>query len=352
MYILLAILIFGLLIIVHELGHFIAAKSLGVKVNEFSVCMGPPIVQKTFGETTYSLRCIPIGGFCAMEGEDEASENPRAFTSAKWWKRLIILAAGPFMNFLAGFIIIALVFSGAEAFGTPTVESVYPDSAMEEAGVLPGDTLYSVDGQRVYLDSDVSLLLSRLRSERTDLVVKRDGQKVSLSDVLIEKREFEVDGETRLLYGINLMTEPASFGALMRNSWYSCIDFSRMVWMGLSDLITGRAGLGDVGGPVTIVHTMSETGKAAETTAAGIQNVFYLAAFIAVNLAVMNLLPIPALDGGRIFFLLVTVLLETLLRRKINPKYEGYIHAAGMVLLLGLMAFITFHDVWMLVFKK
>ena len=352
MYILLAILIFGLLIIVHELGHFIAAKSLGVKVNEFSVCMGPPIVQKTFGETTYSLRCIPIGGFCAMEGEDEASENPRAFTSAKWWKRLIILAAGPFMNFLAGFIIIALVFSGAEAFGTPTVESVYPNSAMEEAGVLPGDTLYSVDGQRVYLDSDVSLLLSRLRSERTDLVVKRDGQKVSLSDVLIEKREFEVDGETRLLYGINLMTEPASFGALMRNSWYSCIDFSRMVWMGLSDLITGRAGLGDVGGPVTIVHTMSETGKAAETTAAGIQNVFYLAAFIAVNLAVMNLLPIPALDGGRIFFLLVTVLLETLLRRKINPKYEGYIHAAGMVLLLGLMAFITFHDVWMLVFKK
>ncbi len=352
MYILLAILIFGLLIIVHEFGHFIAAKSLGVKVNEFSVCMGPALIQKTVGETTYSLRAIPIGGFCAMEGEDEASDNPRAFTSAKWWKRLIILVAGSFMNFLAGFVIIMLVFSGAQAFGTPQIESVYPGSAMEEAGVLPGDTLCSIDGQRVYLDSDVSLLLSRLRTDRADLVVKRNGEKITLSNALIEKREFEVDGEKRLLYGINLHVEEATFGALLRNSWYSCVDFSRMVWMGLSDLITGRAGLRDVGGPVTIVHTMSETGKAASTTAAGVQNVFYLAAFIAVNLAVMNMLPIPALDGGRVFFLLVTTVLEMFLRRKINPKYEGYIHAAGMILLLALMAFITFHDVWMLVFKK
>ena len=352
MYILLAILIFGLLIIVHELGHFITAKSLGVKVNEFSVCMGPPIVQKTFGETTYSLRCIPIGGFCAMEGEDEASDSPRAFTSAKWWKRLIILIAGSLMNFLAGFVIIALVFSGAEAFGTPRIDSVYPGSCIEEAGLQPGDEFYSIDGQRVYLDSDVSLLLGRLRSDRTDLVVKRDGKKISMPNVLIERRPVTVDGEERLLYGVNLQVEEASFGALMRNSWYSCIDFSRMVWMGLSDLVTGRAGLKDVGGPVTIVHTMSETGKAASTTAEGIQNVFYLAAFIAVNLAVMNMLPIPALDGGRVFFLLVTTVAEKLLRRKIDPRYEGYIHAAGMILLLAFMAFITFHDVWMLIFKR
>lgn len=352
MYILLAILIFGLLIIVHELGHFIAAKALGVKVNEFAVCMGPAIVQKTVGETTYSLRAIPIGGFCAMEGEDEASDNPRAFTSAKWWKRLIILAAGAFMNFVAGFVIISLVFAGAQGFGTPQVESVYPGSAMEEAGVRAGDVIWCVNGQRVYLDSDVSLLLSRLRSDRTDLVVKRGGARVVLADSLIEQREFEVDGEKRMLYGINLHVQEASFGALLRHSWYSCIDFSRMVWMGLSDLITGRAGLNDVGGPVTIVHTMSESGKAAPNAAAGIQNVFYLAAFIAVNLAVMNMLPIPALDGGRIFFLLVTLVLEKLLHRKIDPKYEGYIHAAGMILLLAFMAFITFHDVWMLLFKK
>ncbi len=352
MYILLAILIFGLLIIVHELGHFIAAKLLGVKVNEFSVCMGPPIVQKTVGETTYSLRCIPIGGFCAMEGEDETSDNPRAFTSAKWWKRLIILVAGSFMNFLAGFVIIALVFSGVEAFGSPAVESVYPNSSMEEAGILPGDVIYSVDGQRVFLESDVSLLLGRLRSDRTDLVILRGGQKVKLSNVLIEKREFENEGKTEQLYGVRFQVEEATFGRLVKYSFYRSIDYCRMVWMGLGDLITGRARLDEASGPVGMIHYMSETGKSASTTAEGIQNVFYFASIIAVNLAVVNLLPIPALDGGRIFLLIVTVLLETILRRKINPKYEGYIHAAGMILLLGFMAFITFHDVWMLIFKK
>ena len=352
MYILLAILIFGLLIIVHELGHFIAAKSLGVKVNEFSVCMGPPIVQKTVGETTYSLRCIPIGGFCAMEGEDETSDNPRAFTSAKWWKRIIILVAGSFMNLLTGFLIIMLVYSSAVAFNTAKIDSFYPNSALEEGGLQVGDTLYSVDGHRIYLASDVSMLFERVPDDRADLVVLRDGQKVRFPDFLLEKREYEDDGEKQMLYGIRLGHEDATFGRLVKYSFYRSIDYCRMVWMGLGDLLTGRATMNDMGGPVTIVHIMSEQGKSADTTAAGIQNVFYVAAFIAVNLAVMNMLPIPALDGGRVFLLLVTTVLEKLLRRKIDPKYEGYIHAAGMILLLGFMAFITFHDVWMLVFKK
>ena len=352
MYILLAILIFGALIFVHELGHFLAAKSLGVKVNEFAICMGPAIVQKTVGETTYSLRCIPIGGYCAMEGEDAASDNPRAFTSAKWWKRLIILVAGSFMNFLAGFLIITLVFSSAEGFRTTRIESVLPDSAMEEGGLLAGDTIWSIDGQRVYLASDVELFLDRLREPETEITVLRDGEKKTFSNFFVERREFEQDGKKELKYGVVLGAEDATFGRLLRNSWYSCIDFCRMVWMGLSDLITGRAGLKDMGGPVTIVHTMNETGKAAENTAEGVLNVLYLAAFIAVNLAVMNMLPIPALDGGRVFLLLVTTAIEAITRKKIDPKYEGYIHAAGMVLLLAFMAFITFHDVWMLIFKK
>lgn len=351
MYILLAILIFGLLIIVHELGHFIAAKALGVKVNEFSVCMGPAIVQKTVGETTYSLRAIPIGGFCAMEGEDEVSDNPRAFTRAKWWKRMIILVAGSFMNFVAGFVIVTLVFCTAQGFATSRIESFYPNSAIEEGGLRTGDTFYSIDGQRVYLSSDVSMLLERSGDSQMYIVVLRDGEKLAFPGFRAERRTFEINGEKQLLYGMNLAYEEATFGRLLRNSWYSCVDFSRMVWMGLSDLITGRAGLRDLGGPVTIVHAMSESGKAAPTTAAGVQNVFYLAAFIAVNLAVMNMLPIPALDGGRVFALLVTAALERILRRKIDPKYEGYIHAAGMVLLLLFMAFVTFHDVWMLLFR-
>ncbi len=351
MYILLAILIFGVLIFVHELGHFIAAKSLGVKVNEFAICMGPALLQKTVGETTYSLRCIPIGGYCAMEGEDEASDNPRAFTSAKWWKRLIILAAGAFMNFAAGFLIVLLLFSSAQGFSTPQIAQFYPESPMEQHGLQEGDTFLSIDGSRVFTSNDVKMLLDRNTTGSCELVVLRDGEKLSLSDFTLEKKEFETESGKALLYGFTLGYEEATPGVVLRNSWYQCLDFSRMVWMGLEDLITGRAGLSDMGGPVTIVHTMSETGKAAATTAEGMLDVFYLAAFIAVNLAVMNLLPIPALDGGRIFFLLVTAALEAILGRKINPKYEGYIHGAGMILLLLFMAFITFHDVWMLIFR-
>ena len=352
MYILLAIISFGVLIFVHELGHFLAAKALGVKVNEFSVCMGPALLQKTVGETTYSLRCIPIGGYCAMEGEDEESDSPRAFTNAKWWKRIIILVAGSFMNLLTGFLIIMLVYSSAVAFNNAKIDSFYPNSALEEGGLQVGDTLYSVDGHRIYLASDVSMLFERVPDDRADLVVLRDGQKVRFPDFLLEKREYEDDGEKQMLYGIRLGYEDATFDRLLKQSWYGCLDFARMVWMGLGDLLTGRATMNDMGGPVTIVHIMSEQGKTADTTAAGIQNVFYVAAFIAVNLAVMNMLPIPALDGGRVFLLLVTTVLEKLLHRKIDPKYEGYIHAAGMILLLGFMAFITFHDVWMLLFKK
>lgn len=351
MYILLAILVFGILIFVHELGHFIAAKLLGVKVNEFAICMGPAIVQKTVGETTYSLRCIPIGGYCAMEGEDEASDSPRAFTSARWWKRLIILAAGSFMNFVTGFVIVLLVFSSAQAFSTAQIVEFSPDSPMQAQGLQVGDTFYSMDGERVYNSSNVKMLLSRNTTGVCDLVILRDGEKVSMPDFVLEQREYETENGKEMLYGFTLGYEEATPAVVLRNSWYACVDFCRLVRMGLQDLITGRAGLSDMGGPVTIVHTMSETGKAAKTTADGLLNVFYLSAFIAVNLAVMNMLPIPALDGGRIFFLLVTVVLEAIFRRKIDPKYEGYIHGAGMVLLLLFMAFITFHDVWMLIFR-
>ncbi len=351
MYIILAILIFGILIFVHELGHFLTAKATGVKVNEFAICMGPVLWKKTVGETTYSLRCIPIGGFCAMEGEDVRSENPRAFTSARWWKRFLILVAGAAMNYLLGLVIVTILFSPAKGFYVPTIDSFFPDSPMQAAGLMEGDTFYSIDGERVYVYQDVSMLLERNTTGQAELVVERDGKKVKLSAFPLEKKEYDIDGEKQLRYGMNLGAIETGLGVHLKNSWYTCLDFSRMVRMGLADLLTGRVGLSDMGGPVTIVHTMSESGKAAQSTAEGLQNVLYLAAFIAVNLAVMNLLPIPALDGGRIFFLLVTTLLEFVLRRKINPKYEGYIHAGGMILLLMFMAFITFHDVWMLIFR-
>lgn len=350
LYILLAILIFGLLIFTHELGHFLTAKLFGVRVNEFSVCMGPALWKKTVGETTYALRCIPIGGYCAMEGEDESSDDPRAFTSAKAWKRAIILAAGAAMNFVTGLLILAVMYSTVSGFHVPVITDFYPDCPLEsEQGLQVGDELYKIDGRRVYQYSNVSTLLSRNTTGVYDLVVRRDGKLVQLDDFVMEKQAYVQDGQTVYLYGVYFGTEAKTAATVVKQAWYSALDFARMVWMSLEDLIHGLVSIDDVSGPVGIVSTIAETGKTSETTAAAALNIAYLGAFIAVNLAVMNLLPIPALDGGRIFCLAITWILEKLLRRKLNPKYEGYIHAAGMILLLLFIGFVSMKDIWKLI---
>ncbi len=350
LYILLAILIFGLLIFTHELGHFMAAKLFGVRVNEFSVCMGPAIWKKTVGETTYALRCIPIGGYCAMEGEDETSEDPRAFTSAKAWKRAIILAAGAAMNFVTGILVLVVMYSTVSGFNVPVIADFYPDCPLEsETGLHVGDELYRIDGRRVYQYSNVGTLLSRNTTGVYDLVVRRDGKLVELSDFPMQKQAYTQDGQTVYLYGLYFGSEEKTASTVVKHAWYGALDFARMVWMSLEDLVQGMVSLDDVSGPVGIVSTIAETGKASETSTAAAMNIAYLGAFIAVNLAVMNLLPIPALDGGRIFFLLITWVLEKLLRRKLDPKYEGYIHAAGMILLLAFIAFVSLKDIWKLI---
>lgn len=350
LYILLAILIFGILIITHELGHFAAAKLFHVRVNEFSVCMGPAIFQKKIGETTYALRCIPIGGYCAMEGEDEASEDPRAFTSARPWKRAVILVAGSAMNFVAGLLILIAMYSAVVGFTTTEITNFYPDCPLQsEEGLQVGDTLYRIDGRRVYLYSDISMLMSRNQTGVFDLEVKRDGQIVKLEDFPMNKQAYSEDGETVYRYGLYFGFEDKTVGSVLKNAWYSALDFARMVWMSLSDLIRGFVSVNDMSGPVGIVSVIAETGRSSETAGAAALNISYLGAFIAVNLAVMNMLPIPALDGGRVFFLVITAALEKLFKRKIDPKYEGYIHAAGMVLLLVFIAFITLKDIWKLI---
>lgn len=352
MYILIAILIFGVLILTHELGHFVTAKLCGVRVNEFSIFMGPALYQKTVGETVYSVRCIPIGGFCAMEGEDETSDDPRAFTSAKGWKRAIILAAGSLMNFVTGLVILVVMYSAVSGFATAKISDFYENCPLQaENGLQVGDVFYKIDGERVYLYSDVSMLLGRNDTGVYDVVVKRDGKFVKLEDFEMVPRAYEENGETVFRYGLYFGYEDKTVGTVLKNAWYSSLDFVRMVRMSLQDLVSGLVNLDDMSGPVGIVSVIAETGESAESASAAALNIAYLAAFIAVNLAVMNLLPIPALDGGRIFFLIVTVILEKILRRKIDPKYEGYIHAAGMILLLVFIAFITFKDIWKLIVR-
>ena len=346
-YILIAILLFGVLIVVHEAGHFTAAKLCGVRVNEFAVGMGPAIIKRKKGETDYSLRCIPIGGYCAMAGEDEESEDPRAFTNQPAWKRLIILVAGSLMNFLLGMLIIAILFAPAQAFISPVIAS-FADNCPYDGPLQVGDRFYSVDGHRIYQYYDFTDYMDK-NGPVHDIVVIRDGHRFKLDDFSMEKLLYE--GETQKRYGFSFGYEEATFIVKFRNVWNTSMEFVRWVWAGLAELVSGNVSVNDISGPVGIVDMIAETGEQAESTSDAFYSIFYLGAFIAINLAVMNMLPIPALDGGRVFLLIVTAVIEKIIGKKLDPKYEGYIHAAGMVLLLAFMAFIMFNDVLKL-FRK
>ncbi len=348
-YILLAILIFGILIGIHEWGHFTAARLCGVRVLEFSLGMGPALWQREGRQgTKISLRALPIGGFCAMEGEDDDSEDPAAFCNAPAWKRLIILVAGSAMNYLFGLLLILLVFAQMEAFATPTITGFMADCPYEgEDGLMVGDTFWKINGERIYFSSDVSTYLARRTGDTSDITVIRDGKKVTLEDYPMVQREYidEETGETVMKYGLYFGVKETGAGAKLRYAWYCARDFVRMVRLGLTDLITGAVGLNQMSGVVGIVGMIADVGTQSPTVTDGLLNVAYLSAFIAINLAVMNLLPLPALDGGRVFFLVVTWLLERILRRKIEPKYEGVINTAGLVALMGLMVYVMYNDI-------
>lgn len=340
-----AILLFSLLIFVHELGHFLAAKLSGVQVNEFAMFMGPALVKWQRGETQYSIRCIPIGGYCAMEGENEDTDNPRSFQKAAWWKRLIILVAGAAMNFIIGFLLLSITFAPVKQVNVPVIESVREGcTVVSETGLHLGDRILEVDGEKIYLSSDFSTILSLNPGDTHDVVVERDGKKVELKDFYMQKHLFP--GEEIERYGFFFGTESLSFFGRIHYTWLETMNMVRMVRLSLVMLLTGKAGFNDMAGPVGILKIMSDTAAASPSFLDAIINLLYFGGFIAINLAVMNLLPIPALDGCRVVGLLLTTAIEAVIRRKVNPKYEGYIHGIGMVLLLVLMAVVTFKDIF------
>lgn len=347
MYIILAILIFGILIITHELGHFVAAKACGVRVLEFSVGMGPQLIGRQRGETLYSLRLFPIGGFCAMEGEDGDSDDPRSFNSQSAVKRIVILAAGAAMNFLAGFILLLIVFSRASGFSSPQISGFMDGCPYEgEQALMAGDTIYKIDGHRIYFSTNISDYMTRSDSDYHDIVVLRDGKKVRLDNFYMPLREYtRDDGTTEMKYGLYFELAPAGFASNIKYSWYCSLDFARMIWRSLGDLVGGRVGLGELSGPVGVVDAVNEAAKQESSFVDALMQVLYLFALIAVNLAIMNMLPIPALDGGRIFFLIVTLIIEKITRRKLDPKYEGWINSAAFALLMVLMVAVMFNDI-------
>lgn len=349
-FILAAILIFGLLIAVHEFGHFITAKLCGVRVNEFAIGMGPLIWQKEKGETLYSLRALPVGGYCAMEGEDEDTGDERSFVRQGFFKKLLILAAGSLMNFLSGVCILLVLYSSAAAFMIDTVVGLAPEFAQTgENGLMEGDRFYKVDGYRTYVSGDAKLFLS-YADDTVDIEVIRDGRHILLEDV---KRQTytSMDGSRYTGFGLYVGPEaiPATLGVKLQYTWYQAIDFVQMVWFSLAQLFSGGAGMEDMSGPVGIVSTITQVGEEAQESGgmiSAMRSVFYFGALLAVNLAVMNLLPIPALDGGRIFFLFVDAVALLLFKRKVPEKYQAIINTAGFVLLMGFMLLITFKDVF------
>ena len=344
-YVLAGIFIFGFLVAIHELGHFLAARLCGVRVNEFSIGMGPLLWRRETGETRYSLRLLPIGGFCALEGEDGDTGDERSFTRQGFWKKLVILAAGSFMNLLAGVAVIACVYATANGFYVDQVAGFSEGFPLEgEDGLMEGDIFYKIDGWRTYLRGDASLFLQFNDGKGVDMEVIRDGEKVVLKDLPLYRRTYDgQEGRFGLMVGAARV--PATFFSTVKFIGYQTLDFVQQVWFSLIQLFRGSVGLSEVSGPVGIVSTMTEVGNASKTAMDAVENIAFFGALIAINLAVMNLLPIPALDGGRIFFLAVDALSLGLFKRKVPEKYQAAMNAACFILLMGVMLLVTLKDV-------
>lgn len=335
--IILAILAFGMLVIVHEFGHFITAKRGGVQVNEFWIGMGPTLLKKEHNGTLYCLKALPFGGACVMEGEDEESESAHAFGNASLPRRMLIVAAGALMNFLVGFLIVLAVIQPNGPNGgyiVSTLDSVDPASTAAAAGGLQaGDEILEVDGYNILLRSDFEMALSRGADTTYEIVVRRDGEKVTLPAVVLEATIEGEDG--RKMIGLTFAEQPDSIGMHIKMAVRTSLNYARLVWVSLGMLVSGQVGVDQLSGPVGVASVM------ASTASYSIMAFLQLVAFISINLGVMNLLPLPALDGGRLVFLII----EGIRRKPVPAKYEGYIHAAGLLLLLALMVYVTGQDI-------
>lgn len=317
----------------HELGHFITAKLSGVRVNEFAVGMGPAIFKKQMGETLYALRIIPFGGYCAMEGEDgQNTESPDSFQSKPLILRIMIVVAGPIMNVLVGVIVLAFVFAPVQQWVTPTITQVEP-SVM---GLQAGDRITKIDNYNIILFNDIYMGLDRGdKKPNYDVQVERNGEKVLLENVKLAPHKVMENGKEQMRYGLTFATEQSSFWGKTKYVFQNTYNLIRLVKVGLVDLFTGRAGTKDLAGPIGIGEVMVDAAKQS------LSSLWFLVALISVNLGIMNLLPLPALDGGRLLFLLI----EAVRRKPVNPKYENWVHATGFVLLMLLMVFVTFNDI-------
>jgi regulator of sigma E protease len=335
---LVAILLFLTLIIIHEFGHFISAKLLGVRVNEFAVGFGPKIFSKQGKETKYSLNLIPLGGYCAMEGEDENSADEKAFCNKAAWRRFIIVVMGGVFNLILGLIIVAIILAPTKMFATTTIAEFSETAVSAKSGLMANDTILEVDGRRIFTTYDLSYAFTNVKDGKVDIVVNRDGEKVELKDVAFESETIE--GIDFLTVDFKVYGEKKTFGSYIKNTVKTAISYTAVIWRSLIDLISGKYGISAVSGPVGVTVAIADAAKQS------LQNILPLMAFISINLGIFNLLPIPALDGGRLMF----ILYEMIFRKPVPQKFESVVHTVGFVLLFGFMLLIVAKDILGLIF--
>lgn len=412
--ILIAVLFFGVIITIHEFGHFIFAKLFGVKVNEFAIGMGPTIFKKQGKETKYALRLFPIGGFVSMEGEEEESEDSRAFCNQKTWKRMIIIAAGATFNLILGVIVCFCLVGSEDLVGTNEILKFY-DTAIsnQQDGLQAGDRIISIDGKRVFSDYDITFLMQRNSSGIYSFVVERQGVKTELPEVHFGRRtggnfsysedciisdlsskikgyglkdgdkiikvngeavtkgeellatigkdeDYKIDftverqGEAVDVQGVKMavvtvfdfviLGEDKNIGNITKSAFAYALSMGRMVYLSLFDLISGQYGMNDLAGPIGTISVITDIAEESIATVDW-SSLFMIMAMITINIGLFNLLPVPALDGGHLFFMVF----ELIFRKKIPHKYESFIHAAGLAILLGFMAIISASDIWKLI---
>ncbi len=372
---------FLVMVSLHEFGHFITAKLMNFKILEYSIGFGPAIWHSKKSEIQYSLRAIPFGGYCKFEGEDEKSEDKRAFSNQPVWKRMIVVAAGGIFNVILGFVLFLFIVPALSPISTNVIDEVVENSYIEEAGILPGDEVVEINGKHVSFYNDISLYTQDFRAgEECELVVKRDGEKLSftfrpsesVTEYTYTDEGIEVTssmngvseetvlyryGEgaerddskigttetvTRLIIGFRPQQEDINALNIWGEAWNETKFVVKLVYNSLWQMVTGRVGMDQMSGPVGIV---SEVNNAVNSGSESWLYVLNLTALLTINLGVFNLLPIPALDGGRLLFMII----ELIRRKPIPPEKEGIVHAIGFLLLIALIIAVSFNDIMRLI---
>lgn len=334
---LVAILIFLVLIIIHEFGHFIAAKLTGVRVNEFAVGFGPKLFSKQIGETKYAFNLVPLGGYCAMEGEDENSDDSRAFCNKKPWRRFIIVVMGATFNLLLGLLLIAIILAPNKSFTTTTIAQFHENAVSNQYGLCVGDEIIEVDGRRIFTTYDLSYAFTNISDGMINLTVLRDGQKVSLHDVkFATQRENDI---TYLSVDFYVLGQEKTVGSFITQTIKTAFSYCTVIWRSLIDLVSGKYGISAVSGPVGVTAVIGNVAQQ------NLRNLLPIMALITINLGLFNLLPIPALDGGRLLFIII----EMIFRKPVPQKYEALVHTIGFIVLIIFMLLITAKDIWSLI---